>query len=139
MFFLILVGLNYFYFFFCYCCFGKTYLQKLFQMHFTNSNFFLSLSLFPFARISGKKDRKVEMTTSKNGDCILLIDQYRYFKDNENKMVIFWKCHEYFKSKCPASVATTKGENSPRVVVLNDVHLHTRQKTKRNDKHNKTT
>lgn len=76
---------------------------------------------------AGKNARQVEFLTSKSGERILIIDQYRYFKNSEDKILIKWKCHEYFKSNCPASVATTK-EQHPRVVVMNDVHIHTRKK-----------
>lgn len=69
----------------------------------------------------------MEFAASKNGERILLIDQYRYFKNSEDKMLVKWKCHEFFKSSCPAAVATTK-EDNPRVVVMNDVHIHTRKK-----------
>lgn len=53
----------------------------------------------------------------------MLIDQYRYYKENEDGMLVFWKCHEHFKSKCEAAVATMKKDKS-RVVVLNDMHIH---------------
>lgn len=76
----------------------------------------------------GKNDRKVKFFTSKSGDRILIIDQYRYFKNSEDKMLTKWKCHEFFKSKCPAAVATTK-EDDPRVVVMNDVHIHSRKRS----------
>lgn len=69
----------------------------------------------------------MEFTISKSGERILLIDQWRFFKDTENKMLVFWKCHEMYKSNCPAAVATTKEENT-RVVVLNDIHVHTRKR-----------
>lgn len=42
-------------------------------------------------------------------------------------MVVFWKCNEYFKSKCEASVATMKKDRE-RVVILNDTHLHLKSK-----------
>lgn len=84
--------------------------------------------IFFYCLFSGKNYRKVEFTTSKNGERILLIDQYRYFKNTEDKMLVKWKCHEFFKSNCPATVATTK-EESTRVVVMNDVHIHTRKKS----------
>lgn len=70
-----------------------------------------------------KDNRKVEFTKSKNGEQILLIDQHRYFKHKEDAMVIFWKCHEFYKSKCQASVATMKKDHS-RVVVMEDMHTH---------------
>lgn len=60
---------------------------------------------------------------AKNGEQTLMIDNHRYFKERENAMVIFWKCTEYHKSKCEASVATMKKDRS-RVVVMNDIHLH---------------
>lgn len=72
-------------------------------------------------------NRKVEFTKSKNGDQILLIDQYRYYKENEDAMLIFWKCEEHTKSKCSAAVATVKRDRS-RVVVLNDEHKHPRMR-----------
>lgn len=52
-----------------------------------------------------------------------MIDQHRYFKDREDPMVVFWKCHEFYKSKCEASVATMKKDRT-RVVVMNDTHIH---------------
>lgn len=70
-----------------------------------------------------KDKRKVEFTKLKNGDQILMIDKYRYYKDHEDEMLVFWKCHEHFKSKCEAAVATMKTD-SRRVVVLNDMHKH---------------
>lgn len=73
-------------------------------------------------------ERKVEFAISKSGERILLIDQWRFFKDTEDKMLVFWKCHELYKSNCPASVATTKNEANTRVVVINDTHVHTRRK-----------
>lgn len=65
----------------------------------------------------------MEFTRSRNGEQILLIDQFRYYKENEDELLVFWKCHEHFKSKCEASVATMKKDKS-RVVVLNDTHKH---------------
>lgn len=65
----------------------------------------------------------MEFTRMKNGQQFLLIDQHRYFKDKENAMLVFWKCHEYYKSKCEAQVATMKKDRT-RVVVLNDTHIH---------------
>lgn len=62
-------------------------------------------------------------TKSKNGEQLLLIDQHRYFKEKENTLVVFWKCHEFYKSKCEASVATMKKDHG-RVVVMNDTHIH---------------
>lgn len=73
-------------------------------------------------------ERKVEFTISKTGERVLLIDQWRFFKDTEDKMLVFWKCHELYKSNCPASVATTKNEANTRVVVINDTHVHTRKR-----------
>lgn len=73
-------------------------------------------------------ERKVEFAISKSGERILLIDQWRFFKDTEDKMLVFWKCHELYKSDCPASVATTKNEANTRVVVINDTHVHTRKR-----------
>lgn len=60
---------------------------------------------------------------AKTGEQFLTIDQHRYFKEKENAMVVFWKCNEYHKSKCEASVATMKRDRG-RVVILNDTHLH---------------
>lgn len=87
------------------------------------------LTVFPFLYFycfsAGyiKCSRKVEFTKSKNGEQILLIDQHRYFKDKENEMAVFWKCHEFYKSKCEASVTTMKKDRT-RVVVMNDTHIH---------------
>lgn len=85
---------------------------------------FLPISLVPTVLAGNRKDsRKVEFSKAKNGQQFLMIDQHRYFKDRENAMVIFWKCHEFHKSKCEASVATMKKDRY-RVVVMNDTHIH---------------
>lgn len=87
------------------------------------------LFLFLFQNITGKKrgkgkgEPKIEFTRSKNGDQILLIDQFRYYKESEDPQLVFWKCHEHFKSKCEASVATMKKDRT-RVVVLHGDHKH---------------
>lgn len=88
-------------------------------------SFFLSSFFFICTIFTGraKDNRRVEFAKSKNGEQILLIDQHRYFRDKENAMLVFWKCHEYYKSKCEAQVATMKKDRT-RVVVLNDTHIH---------------
>lgn len=76
--------------------------------------------------VAGKRkpgDPKVTFMKAKNGEQTLMIDEHRYFKERENAMVVFWKCKEFYKSKCEASVATMKKDRS-RVVVMNDIHLH---------------
>lgn len=91
---------------------------------------FSLVCLFFFLRVLGdvrKDNRKVTFTKTKNGEQILTIDQHRYFKDRENAMVEFWKCHEFHKSTCEASVATMKKDRT-RIVVMNDMHLHLTKK-----------
>lgn len=77
---------------------------------------------------SQPKDRNVNFVKSRSGQRFLMLDECRYFRDTENEMLIFWKCHALHKSGCPAAVATTKNESIVRVVVLNDTHVHRRKK-----------
>lgn len=79
------------------------------------------------------KDRNVNFVRSRSGQRFLMLDQWRYFKDSENTMLVFWKCHELHKSNCPAEVATTKNEANSRVVVINDTHIHKRKRKEEAD------
>lgn len=101
------------------------YLKK--KNHFSISLFyFFSLTyffLYLYCIFHVGFHRNIEFTKSRNGQQILLIDQHRYFKEKENAMVVVWKCHEFYKSKCEAQVATMKKDRT-RVVVLNDTHIH---------------
>lgn len=69
-------------------------------------------------------DRSVSFMISKQGERVLLIDQWHYVKDSENPMLVFWRCIDANTSNCPARVATTKKERNVRVVVINDAHIH---------------
>lgn len=72
-------------------------------------------------------ERSVSFMISKSGERVLLIDQWRYIKDTENAMLVFWRCRDANINGCPSRVATTKKEKNVRVVVINDTHVHSRR------------
>lgn len=84
------------------------------------------LSLLRMAKGNRRNNRKIEFLRSADGQQTLVIDQNRYYKDGEDNFLVFWKCHQHNKSKCPAIMATMKCDKS-RVVVLNDMHQHIHQ------------
>ncbi|XP_065372596.1 modifier of mdg4-like isoform X10 [Calliphora vicina] len=79
------------------------------------------------------KHPKIQFSVSKRGGQLLWLDGLKYFRNNENRTNLFWRCHWYYRRiRCPVLICMNKFD-------INDFrqihkHCHIKSSTKQSTK-----
>uniref|UniRef100_A0A1A9WMN4 FLYWCH-type domain-containing protein n=1 Tax=Glossina brevipalpis TaxID=37001 RepID=A0A1A9WMN4_9MUSC len=55
------------------------------------------------------KEPNIQFSVSKRGGQLLWLDGLKYFRNNENRSNLFWRCHWYYRRiRCPVLICMNK-------------------------------
>ncbi|XP_053946042.1 modifier of mdg4 isoform X16 [Anastrepha ludens] len=64
---------------------------------------------------------KIQFSISKRGGQLLWLDGLKYFRNNENRTNLFWRCHWYYRRiRCPVLICMNKNDSSD----FRQIHKH---------------
>ncbi|KAM7363400.1 modifier of mdg4 isoform 10-T10 [Cochliomyia hominivorax] len=67
------------------------------------------------------KNPKIQFSMSKRGGQLLWLDGLKYFRNNENRTNLFWRCHWYYRRiRCPVLICMNKFDISD----FRQIHKH---------------
>ncbi|CAD6994035.1 unnamed protein product [Ceratitis capitata] len=67
------------------------------------------------------KQPKIQFSVSKRGGQLLWLDGLKYFRNNENRTNLFWRCHWYYRRiRCPVLICMNKYDSSD----FRQIHKH---------------
>ncbi|XP_030374912.1 modifier of mdg4-like isoform X4 [Scaptodrosophila lebanonensis] len=79
---------------------------------------------------SGNKP-KIQFSVSKRGGQLLWLDGLKYFRNNENRTNIFWRCHWYYRNvRCPVLICMNKFNCAE----FRQIHKHSHVKANKKEK-----
>ncbi|XP_075153049.1 modifier of mdg4-like isoform X12 [Haematobia irritans] len=74
---------------------------------------------------------KIQFSVSKRGGQLLWLDGLKYFRNNENRTNIFWRCHWYYRRvRCPVLICMNKYDVTDFRQIHNHRHIKSGSKMK---------
>lgn len=71
---------------------------------------------------------KINFSMSKRGGQLLFLDGLKYFRNNENRTNLFWRCHWYYRRiRCPVLICMNKFDPND----FRQIHRHCHIKTEK--------
>ncbi|XP_023036500.1 modifier of mdg4 isoform X11 [Drosophila willistoni] len=74
---------------------------------------------------------KIQFSLSKRGGQLLWLDGLKYFRNNENRSNLFWRCHWYYRHvRCPVLICMNKFDSTD----FRQIHQHCHIRPERKDR-----